>query len=41
MQVLEYLACPMGVHEGDWERVTALVCVGDMTLQRMVYSQHE
>ncbi|KAK9811226.1 hypothetical protein WJX72_000256 [[Myrmecia] bisecta] len=32
--------CPIGIHEGDWERVIVTVCKGSMTPAQVSYSQH-
>ncbi|KAL4419239.1 hypothetical protein ABPG77_001177 [Micractinium sp. CCAP 211/92] len=39
-QVVQYIVCPIGVHEGDWERISLLVCAEDLSLQQAAYSQH-
>lgn len=38
--VLDYVACPLGVHEGDWERVSLLVCAETGEMEQVSYSQH-
>ncbi|KAL4853606.1 hypothetical protein ACK3TF_005436 [Chlorella vulgaris] len=38
--VVQYLLCPWGVHEGDWEHIVVLVCDGDDSIQQTTYSQH-
>jgi len=35
-----YIMCPAGIHEGDLERVSMLVCKSDLKIKRMAYSQH-
>ena len=35
-----YIMCPEGVHEGDLERVSMLVCKSDLKIKRIAYSQH-
>ncbi|KAK9829158.1 hypothetical protein WJX72_004238 [[Myrmecia] bisecta] len=32
--------CPIGIHEGDWERVSVTVCKGSSTPSQVSYSQH-
>ena len=40
--VTDFIACPMGVHEADLERVSVLVCKsGDHRIRRMAFSQHQ
>lgn len=39
-QVLQYMMCPVGVHEGDFERVSMLVCKESTSIQQLAYSQH-
>lgn len=34
-QVVQYIVCPIGVHEGDWERISLLVCAEDLSLQQV------
>lgn len=38
--ITDYIMCPVGVHEGDWERVSVLVCKSDWKVKRMAFSQH-
>lgn len=38
--ITNYLMCPTGVHEADWERVSVLVCKSDWKIKRIAYSQH-
>jgi hypothetical protein len=38
--ISNYLMCPVGVHEADWERVSVLVCKSDWQVKRMAFSQH-
>ena len=38
--VTNYIMCPAGVHEADWERVSVLVCKSDWQVKRMAFSQH-
>jgi hypothetical protein len=38
--ITNYIMCPVGVHEGDWERVSVLVCKSDWKVKRMAFSQH-
>jgi hypothetical protein len=38
--VTDYLMCPPGVHEADFERVSVLVCKSDLQAKRVAYSQH-
>ena len=35
-----YIMCPAGIHEGDLERVSMLVCKSDLKIKRIAYSQH-
>ena len=38
--VQQYLMCPTGVHEGDLERMSMLVCKSDQKIKQIAYSQH-
>lgn len=38
--VLNVIACPFGVHESDWERISVLVCKGGDRVSQVTYSQH-
>jgi hypothetical protein len=38
--ITNYIMCPAGVHEADWERVSVLVCKSDWQIKRMAFSQH-
>eukprot|EP00890_Picochlorum_soloecismus_P004787 jgi/Picsp_1/5309/NSC_02670-R1_vacuolar protein sorting-associated protein len=39
-EVLKYLMCPAGEHEGDLERLSVLVCKSDFSIKRIGYNQH-
>jgi hypothetical protein len=38
---LEYYFCPSGLHEGDWERLSLLLCPGEDKVQAALFSQHD
>lgn len=40
LDVSNYIMCPAGIHEGDLERVSMLVCKSDLNIKRIAYSQH-
>ena len=40
VDVKPYIMCPAGVHEGDLERMSMLVCKNDQKIKQITYSQH-